>query len=177
MAKTEKILRDYGLTTNMLCQLHKFDLLDALLEIDGIGERRLEDIQDYLSDLGAATLPPGNTWQYRLALDLLKIPLDPAKLCFSDGSQPSVLNQLAAIERSKSVRFGSWLNKALSSLEHNVITLQYRNRLSFQEIADKLNLPKATISTAKARAFQHLRTKQNLQTLRELIFDNPATTP
>jgi RNA polymerase sigma-70 factor (ECF subfamily) len=68
----------------------------------------------------------------------------------------------------------SYLHHAIDQLDENyrlLITLRYQNELSYEEIANMLNLPLGTVKTGLFRAKEHLR--RALETYQEPLWITP----
>lgn len=175
MAKTEAILMDHGITEKHLVKLYRYDLLDILSNIHGIGCGRIAELQQDLEQTHSQSrLPKIYTWIYKLAIDTLKIPTGDSFYQSSNGDKV-VLSDLRDIDGAISSAVNDWLSTTLPKREFTVLLRLYRDGKTPHEVARILGISYQSLTKLKTDIICKLRSPANQKILRDLIcFDDNA---
>lgn len=121
------------------------------------------------------------TWLYRITTNLCYNRLPNLRRSLNDLGD-DVITELPETDLTfdnpargfESRELRSYLHKAIDELDENyrlLISLRYQSELSYEEIANALNLPLGTVKTGLFRAKEQLR--QTLEKYQELSWINP----
>lgn len=171
MAKTNDILYNYGITDNQLVQLYRYDLLNVLSDVPGIGCGRIAELERELSQMhGPTRLPQHYAWIYKLAIDVLKIPTGQSFYGPSRSGQPT-LDSFKKIDPGISNAVNEWLNTALPKREQALILQLYRDGKTPHDAARHFGLSYQYLTKLKSGALRKLQSPRYAQALRNLICD------
>lgn len=154
-------------------KLYTHGLLEAMLKVDGIGQRRLRKLQSELEQQYAnEKVNPEYCWVYRLVLAVINQPLDAEQLCTPHEDGRSILERLTDIDAASVRTVNAILSNALSPQEKQTVMSFYRDQLSLEQITQQLNRSNKTASKLKGTALHKLRRPMNAKVLSSIILDD-----
>lgn len=171
MAKSSKILSKLGITDVQQYRLYSYDLIDALISVNGIGEHRLEKLQTQLAaQYDDARIPMSSNWVYRLVLNVMQEPIKAQNLCEIRKNGRSLLEQMRDVTPEDVSRVNALLKDALRPQEQHIVIRIYRNRDNLWNLAHEFGCDVAHIRRIKNRAINKLREPAFTESLKKIIF-------